>query len=158
MDMIPIYNPYGTISFNELGNPNSMTFRCSDNLIDYVVADGWVANAEELIPAAGRLALKIANPLAASSTNALLRLSGLEKAPVRISLYNIRGQKQGGICEFLADSQDEEYYWNLAGQFPDLSRVYTSLSKQWLTQYEQEDNHNEVIFVYRSSINSNQSR
>lgn len=122
MDMIPIYNPDGTISFNELGNPHQMIFRCTDNLIDYVVADAWVSNNDQLIPAPGKLSCFIANPLSASSSDTRLRILGLEKAAVRVSLYNVRGQKLGTISEFIADGSDKELIWNIAGQFPNLCR------------------------------------
>lgn len=92
VDMTPIYNEDGSISFIEHANPGAH-FSVSDNLIDYVTLWLPVANADINAPAVQALACRLPNPLHKGSSSSQIQISGLSKEPVQIVLYNTRGQK-----------------------------------------------------------------
>ena len=92
VDMTPIYNADGSISFIEQANPGA-SFSVSDNLIDYVTIGLPVANADANSPAVQALACRLPNPLHRAAASCQIAISGLSKEPAQVSLYNIRGQK-----------------------------------------------------------------
>lgn len=92
VDMTPIFNEDGSISFIEQANPGA-SFSVSDNLIDYVTIGLPVANADANAPAAQALACRLPNPLHRAAASCQIAISGLSKEPAQVSLYNIRGQK-----------------------------------------------------------------
>lgn len=92
VDMTPIYNEDGSISFIEHANPGAH-LSVSDNLIDYVTLWLPVANADINAPAVQALACRLPNPLHKGSSSSQIEISGLKREPLQIGLYNTRGQK-----------------------------------------------------------------
>jgi hypothetical protein len=92
VDMTPIYNEDGSISFIEHANPGAH-ISVSDNLIDYVTLWLPVANADINAPAVQALACRLPNPLHKGSSSSQIEISGLKREPLQIGLYNTRGQK-----------------------------------------------------------------
>ncbi len=111
VDMTPIYNEDGSISFIENANPGAH-FSVSDNLIDYVSLELPVANADVNAPAAQALACRLPNPLHKGSSSSQIEISGLDKEPVQIGLYNTRGQKIRDFAPLKPQDSTEIISWN----------------------------------------------
>ncbi|MCB5264858.1 MAG: T9SS type A sorting domain-containing protein [Candidatus Cloacimonetes bacterium] len=92
VEMIPIYNEDGSISFIEHTFADA-SFRVSDNLIDYVGLELPVSNAGANAPAVPALACRLPNPLHKANASSQIEISGLKREPLQIGLYNTRGQK-----------------------------------------------------------------
>lgn len=111
MDMNPIYNPDGSISFFENASKES-SFTVSDNLIDFVVAYPPVSNADDTSPAAPALDILFTNPLRAGSSSCQLNLKGLKAESATLSLYNLRGQKLQEIAQIPTAKSLETITWS----------------------------------------------
>lgn len=118
MDMFPTYNPDGRITFTENAGPNT-TYYVSDNGIDYVDI-GPVANADPLQNPVAVLGCQIPNPLSRHLQSVDIRLEGLQKAPLSLSIYNLKGQKVLELDSLLPVAENAVYTWNRA-QYPSLS-------------------------------------
>jgi hypothetical protein len=111
MDMNPIYNPDGSISFFENASEES-SFTVSDNLIDFVVAYPPVSNADDTSPAAPALDILFTNPLRSGSSSCQLNLKGLKAESATLSLYNLRGQKLQEIAQIPTAKSLETITWS----------------------------------------------
>jgi hypothetical protein len=121
MDMIPVYNPDGTISFFEYAGDNT-SFSVSDNLIDYVVLESPpVHNNDMLTPELGAITCRLPNPLYRGSSSCQISFDGLSKEPLYVSLYNLRGQKLKDIITLVPDNSRALFIWD-SSAYRDLSQ------------------------------------
>lgn len=129
MDMIPIYNPDGSITFNQSAGPH-ISYRVSDNGIDYVGL-GPVANNDPLQVPIPALSLRLPNPISASQQIVDIQLSGLRKTALSLSIYNIKGQKVLDLPSLNPTEESAVYTWN-RGQYPKLANgiYFLRLSQQ----------------------------
>lgn len=82
----------------------------SDNGIDNVQVTVYNAtNVEDPNGSPMALLCKMSNPFVKGST---ISLSGLQKSPVEIELYNVKGQKLGTLMNTYANSLDLQFEWN----------------------------------------------
>jgi hypothetical protein len=118
MDMIPIYNPDGSITFNESAGPNT-TYSVSDNGIDFVSL-GPVSNTDPVQVPMPALSLRLPNPISANQQSVDIQLSGLQKTALELSVYNIKGQKVLELPSLSPLEESAVYTWNRA-QYPSLT-------------------------------------
>ena len=76
---------------------NGYYFQFSDNGYDYVTLGEYVSNEDQVIPAPAAITLRAANPFRVGDGALALQISGLDKAPYQVTLYNLRGQAVGSI-------------------------------------------------------------
>lgn len=105
MDIPPIYNPDGTISFIQTLNENS-SIVVSDNGIDFVSYEYSVSNQDHQAPVPSALRLRTPNPISAQRGELPIYLEGLEKAVLTLDLYNLRGQKIARWAELNPQTAD----------------------------------------------------
>ena len=96
---------------------NNYRFRFSDNGIDNVILDAFVANNDELLPAVSELQCKMANPLTRSIDLISMNLSGLSKAPLKLTLYNLKGQRVLELPDYQPNQDIATIQWNPSSEF-----------------------------------------
>lgn len=92
-------------------------FQFSDNGIADVILYPPVANNDELLPAVSGLQCKMANPLARSIDTVSMALSGLSKASVELSLYNLKGQRVLDLPDYHPSQDNATIQWNPSREF-----------------------------------------
>jgi hypothetical protein len=100
IELTPLSHDFSqTVTFTGQGSvtPTEGYLRFSDNLEDIVTMHYTAVSApeDELAPPA--LGFRMPNPL--SPGGGTITVSGLEKAPLRVSLYNLRGQKLADLFQ-----------------------------------------------------------
>ena len=137
MDMIPTYNPDGSVSFFESAG-EGINYRVSDNLMDYVVVESPAVSIQdeqsELIPA---LLLSMPNPLDRSLPFCELKLDNLDDSPISLTLYNVRGQKLSDIATINKPAATEYYQWQAA----DFARLKSGIYFIRITQSGRSSSH-----------------
>jgi len=107
MDMNPIYNPDGSITFYETGGQN-IKFVVSDNLIDYVeLYSPTVSNQDQVANLPMDISIQMPNPLNRSLPSHELEIKNLQDSEAIISLYNLRGQKLAQIATLTSPEESE---------------------------------------------------
>ncbi|MBW6513190.1 MAG: T9SS C-terminal target domain-containing protein [Candidatus Syntrophosphaera sp.] len=91
--------------------PFQGTLRFSDNGLDFVTVDlTYVSYADETMPAA-KLHCRMPNPLRGSGPFEL-RFSGLVRAPLRVGVFNLRGQNLGEIHSAPVTAPEFQLSWD----------------------------------------------
>ena len=128
-DMIPNYNPDGSITFLENAGAN-ISYKVSDNGIDYVNL-GPVANSDPVQVPIPALSLRLPNPISSNQQLVDIQLSGLQKAALSMSIYNVKGQKVLDLPGLNPTEESAVYTWNRAG-YPILANgiYFMRLSQQ----------------------------
>lgn len=122
MDMNPIYNPDGTITFIETSGANT-SYSVSDNGIDFVGL-GPVSNEDSLQVPVPALGLQLPNPICPAQQLVEIKLSGLQQTALQLSVYNIKGQKVLDLPSLNPVSDSAVYTWNRANNPPLANGVY----------------------------------
>ncbi len=88
------------------------TLRVSDNGLDFVEYHyNWVANPEDPLPVA-TLACRMPNPLRQGLAPFELAFTGLTRAPLQVSVFNVRGQNLGNIFEGYSSQDWLDLAWD----------------------------------------------
>jgi hypothetical protein len=90
---------------------SSGEIRISDNGMDYVNLTIYSTAIGVDASAPVALSCSLPNPVSPRGNAIPIRLSGMQKAPTQISVYNLKGQKIGNIFDFYASSSDQVLNW-----------------------------------------------
>lgn len=105
----PVYALDGSIRIehNSFGDGNF--YRVSDNLIDYVILETPVANQEQIQVPPARLSCRIyQNPQAGDKT-LRMAFTGLSRSPLKLDIYNLKGQRVLNIPAQMPQAGSWEY-------------------------------------------------
>ncbi len=105
--------------------PEFVELRYSDNAIDVLEDLHWLVSADDPGQTPATLNCLLPNPFPAGSAPARISLTGLDKGPFCLELFNLRGQKLDTILSGNASDANLDVYWNgtLSGKSLD-SGVY----------------------------------
>ncbi|HRY83930.1 MAG TPA: T9SS type A sorting domain-containing protein [Candidatus Cloacimonadota bacterium] len=100
---------------------NSYFFQFSDNNVEYVILNAFVSNSDAVLPQAGSLKAVVKNPFSRSADRMEITISGLDKSPLLISLYNLKGQKILQLPVVTPKQETECLSWSPVAEFKSLS-------------------------------------
>lgn len=86
--------------------------RFSDNITDLVNLEIYCTALENNTNIPMALACKMPNPISSGSKVYNINLSGLDKSPIQIDLYNLKGQKLGNIHSSSNNNSESVIPWN----------------------------------------------
>ena len=99
-------------------NLDVLSWRFSDNGFDFVSGTYSPSPVSDLQNVSLPISCNLPNPFSSSAASASITLKGLDKAPLKVQLFNLRGQKLGDLFSGMPGSTDLNIAWDgrLKGQ------------------------------------------
>ncbi|MDD3536449.1 MAG: T9SS type A sorting domain-containing protein [Candidatus Cloacimonetes bacterium] len=105
----PVYALDGSIRIENNTFDHGNFYRVSDNLIDYVVLETPMANDEEIQVPPARLSCRIYQNPQAGDKKLRMVFDGLSRSPLKLDIYNLKGQHVIGIPALSPQAGSWEY-------------------------------------------------